>query len=104
MGFGLALMILGVAGYFAAEPAHRSPTALIPSIAGVLLAICGVLARDPGKRMHAMHAAAAIGVLGFVAPLGRLIPQWVRGPPPVGLALFSQVAMSAICLLFVILC
>lgn len=104
IGIGFALILLGLYGYFGVPEIERSRTALIPTIAGALLAICGVLALDPTKRKQAMHAAAMIGVLGFLAPLGRLIPQTIKGTPPHGLALFSQVTMSLLCLIFVILC
>ena len=54
--------------------------------------------------MHAMHGAAVVALLGFLAPLGRIIPQALKGTPPHGLALFSQVTMSILCLAFVLLC
>ena len=104
IGFAIALILLGTGGYFAASPEARSMTALIPAIAGVLLLICGLLAMKPGLRMHAMHGAALVGLLGFLAPLGRLLPQTLKGTPPHGLALFSQVTMSVLCLAFVLLC
>ena len=104
IGFAVALIALGVGGYFAAAAEARSLTALIPAIAGVLLLICGLLAMNPALRMHAMHGAAMVGLLGFLAPLGRLVPQAIKGTPPHGLALFSQVTMSVLCLVFLVLC
>ena len=103
IGFGVALIALGLYGYFSVD-VGRSVTALIPAIAGALLFICGVAALNPAMRMHAMHGAAMVGVLGFLAPLGRMIPQTIKGNPPHGLAGFSQIAMCVLCLLFVILC
>jgi len=82
IGFAVALIALGVGGYFAAAAEARSLTALIPAIAGGLLLICGLLAMNPAIRMHAMHGAAMVGLLGFLAPLGRLIPQAIKGTPP----------------------
>ena len=102
--FGALLIILGIGGYFVAEPALRSPTALIPAIAGGLLIVFGAIALRPNLRMHAMHGAALVGLLGFIAPMGRVIPKAIQGSPPHGLALFSQLAMAILCLAFVLLC
>ncbi len=101
---GALLIALGVGGYFAADPAARSLTAFIPAIAGVLLIVCGFIAQNPKLRMHAMHGAATVGLLGFVVPLGRVVMKAIAGTPPQGLALFSQLMMALLCLLFVILC
>src|SRR5512141_98593 len=68
IGFGVALIVVGLAGYFATGA--QSPTALIPAAAGLLLVVCGLLARNPRMRMHAMHAAALVGVLGLVGSIG----------------------------------
>ena len=65
IGFGVAFIILGLAGYLGTD--RRSTTALIPVAFGVVFCVLGTLARDPGKRRHSMHAAA---VLGLVAVLG----------------------------------
>jgi hypothetical protein len=104
IGIGVALIALGLYGYFAVDETVRSWTALIPTIAGAVLAVLGFVALDPNMRKHAMHAAAVVGVLGFLAPLGRIIPQTIKGSPPQGLAGFSQITMAVLCLLFVILC
>ena len=101
---GLLLMLLGVGGYLGVEPARRSPTAFIPGWVGIILAVCGVLALDPAKRKHAMHVAAAAGLIGFLLPAGRLIVKSAQGALPGGMALFSQAAMALICLVFVIMC
>jgi hypothetical protein len=99
VGFGTALIILGVAGYLAADVERRSFTALIPAIFGAVLIICGLIARMPNLRMHAMHVAAVIGLVGFAMPAYRAIFK-----TPSGLALFSQVAMAVLCLAFVVAC
>jgi uncharacterized membrane protein len=102
IGIGVALIVLALYGYFAVN-VGRSWTALIPAFAGVPLLLCGLLALNPGMRKHAMHAAAFFGLLGFIAPLGRL-PKTLSAEPRNNLAVFSQVAMSLLCLIFVILC
>ena len=104
IGFGVVLILLGLYGYFGVDEISRSKTALIPAIAGALLTVCGLIALNPAMRKHAMHGAAVVGLLGFLAPLGRMIPQTIKGNPPSGLAGFSQVTMSVLCLIFLILC
>ena len=105
VGFGVVLIILGVAGYFGSEMV--SLTALIPAAFGLVLLILGVIARDPGKRKHAMHFAAMIGVLGFLGSargLGNLIPlisgQEVARPG----AVIAQSIMAILMLIFTWLC
>ena len=102
IAFGLILIVLGVAAYFGSGRA--SPTALIPSFVGALLLVCGVVARSPGARKHAMHGAAAVGLLGFLAAAGRLGMAFARGTAPTGWALASLALMALLCLVFVLLC
>jgi hypothetical protein len=59
VAFGAIMLILGIASYFGTGSV--SLTALIPAAFGLLLLILGVIARDPGKRKHAMHFAAMVG-------------------------------------------
>lgn len=100
--FGLLLTAVGLVGYFGTDPnamtteatkaaagttdgkadaakqaeapakAGPSKTALIPSAFGLLLLICGTLGLDERMRKHAMHAAAGVALLGFLAAGGRL--------------------------------
>lgn len=93
--FGALLTGLGLVGYFGTDPAAMtkstsasaaeaagssageaksgpSKTALIPSLFGIALLLCGTLGLDERMRKHAMHAAAGIGLLGFLAAGGRL--------------------------------
>ena len=71
IAIGAALIVLGLGGYVLTGAV--SLTALIPAAFGLLLVLAGVLARDDRKRMHAMHAAALIAILGF---LGRSAASW----------------------------
>ena len=97
IGIGTALIVLALVGYvFAAGPAlsdgstYRSWTALIPAFAGVPIALCGLIALNPAHRKHAMHVAVIFGLLGFIAPLGRLIPALARGDVPRPLVLVRR--------------
>ena len=102
IGIGIALILVGVISYAAAE--HKSPTAFIPSAVGLLIAVCGGVALNPGARKHAMHAAAAVGLLGLLAAAGRLVPTLLKGALPPPAALFGLVAMIVLTGLFVGLC
>jgi hypothetical protein len=104
VGFGFALIVLGVGCFLAADPTKHRGTALIPAYAGAALVLCGAVALRQGLRMHAMHVAALIGLLGFAFPAGRVVVKSIQGAAPAGLALFSQVAMAVICLAFVVMC
>ena len=105
IAFGLVLIGLGVIGYFATG--RQSPTALIPAFAGALFLVLGVVARNPGARKHAMHAAAALAVLGFLGTVPGLIKFFrMLGGAEVArpAAVRSQAIMAVLCVIFVILC
>lgn len=100
---GALLTALG-AGLFATAEGN-APTALIPSGFGVLLIICGVVARNESARKHAMHAAALLGLVGCAMPLVMIIRKWLRGEfDPLSRAGGGQLAMSVLCGIFVVLC
>ena len=102
--FGVLLIAVGVVGYTMGGD-HKSPTALIPAAEGLLLAICGVIVlANPGARKHAMHAAATVGLLGFLAAGGRLMSTLVQGKVPGALAFGSLALMLALSAAFVVLC
>lgn len=104
MIFGMLLVLLGAGTYFAASPDQRSPTALIPSAVGVLLILCGAIARNPAARKHAMHAAAALGTLGFLAAAGKLISVIAKTGMPDGLKMVGMGGMAILCAIFVGMC
>lgn len=101
--FGVLLILLGVAGYaYGLMTGHASPTALIPAAFGLVIAIIGaVAAKNEGLRKHLMHAAVIIALIGFIAPLGRVLSKISEFA--ISAASLSQLAMSAICLIFVVL-
>ncbi|MBX0326692.1 hypothetical protein K2Z83_03215 [Oscillochloris sp. ZM17-4] len=97
IAFGFALIIQGLAGYFASGRASK--TALIPTIPGGLLALLGALAHRAGARRLAMHLALAIGMLGSVSAfMGRR-----RGAAPNPRASAARATMAATCATYVAL-
>ena len=101
--FGILLIIVGVAGYINGMMNEKaSVTALIPAFFGIVMALLGVVAsRSEGLRKHLMHAAVVIALIGFFVTAGRLVSKFSE--LTMSPAVISQIAMSAICLLFVIL-
>jgi hypothetical protein len=107
IGFGVALIVLGVIGFVGTGDVH--PTALIPTYFGIVLAICGFVANSPDdrRRMIVMHIAVTVGLLGLLGSGAMAIVEIVKahgGPlahPP---AVESQAAMAVLCLIYVGLC
>ena len=105
--FGVALCGIGLFGYFGSLSESPSPTALIPAGFGALFIILGFISFLPAARKHAMHAAAALGLIGFLLAGGR-------GFMKLGLAASDDltisrpvrlvILMALICLIYVILC
>lgn len=101
---GVLLILLGIIGYvFGLIDGHASLTALIPAAFGLLLVIFGYVARSKENlRMHLMHAAVLVALIGFLIPAYRVlstISHFIMST-----AIVSQIAMALICLVFVILC
>ena len=101
---GTLLIGLGAAGYWLQDVGNRSITALIPAAFGVAFLVLGLLASKENLRKHAMHGAAALGLLGVLAGLGRLLPKAFRGELTMGLATVCISLMVLICAVFVGLC
>ncbi len=109
---GLLLVILGWDGYAGIigliRPADlHSPTALIPAYFGAALILCGLVALKESLLKHAMHAAAMVGLIGFLAGAGmglpklsKLLADQAERPAAVRLQLW----MAGVCLVFVVLC
>ena len=103
--FGVVLSILGVALYSASDlEAEKRWTALIPTGVGIILIICGLIARNEKARKHAMHVAALLGLIGCVAPLVMVIKKWASTSEFNNLSGGGQLAMSALCGVFLALC
>jgi uncharacterized membrane protein len=101
IGVGVLLIALGLIGYF---PDAVSWTALIPAIVGGILAVLGVLALQDNLRKHAMHVAVVVGLLGFVAGVGRAVPVALSGTINNTKAFAMVVAMAVTCGIYVALC
>jgi hypothetical protein len=99
---GAALIVLGLGGYVLTGAA--SLTALIPAAFGLLFVLAGVLARDDGKRMHAMHAAVLIALLGFVGSFRGLlgIGKLFDGTAVRPAAIVSQTIMALLTLGYIV--
>jgi uncharacterized membrane protein HdeD (DUF308 family) len=105
--FGTVLIILGVTGYVYTGSTH--PTALIPSGAGILFIIFGVLANsdDTKKRMLWMHVSVTVALLLFLSliPADIDVVRLSRGVPfPYPAAVIEKSATSLLSLLYVLFC
>ncbi len=100
LGFGLLLIVLGVAFYYATKQA--SMTALIPAFFGVAILICGLIAIKPSARKHAAHVAALVGLLGIAGGFGMSIPKFMKGEA--NLATLEQLIFGIVCAVYVFFC
>jgi hypothetical protein len=99
---GGVLVAIGLGTYLGTG--SHAPTALIPAALGVLIAIAGLLARNPRLRMHAMHVAvlvALLGVLGCIPGVLRL-PALLGGTAERPVAVMAQLITFVVCLAFVV--
>jgi hypothetical protein len=106
---GLVLVLLGLDGYFdlvgVVRPDKlRSPTALIPAGFGAALVVCGLVALNERRLKHAMHAAATIGLVGFLAGAGMGLPRALAAEGGLSPGVRSQLWLAGVCGAFVLLC
>ena len=99
---GVLLIVFGVASYVMSGAA--SATALIPSVVGALLTLCGVVAlRSAAARSHAMHAAALIALIGVFGTASALlrVPAVLAGEVvPRRPAVIARASMAVILLVY----
>ena len=104
---GMLLTLLGLVTYFFAIPLgaeKASVTALIPTFVGVPLMLLGYFSvAKPNLRMHLMHVAVLLGLLGFLASAGRFISVMIKNPN-FGIGPASLSAMAIITGVFVVMC
>jgi hypothetical protein len=77
--FGALLVIIGFLGFYHSD--GKAPTALIPAGFGITLMICGAVALDDHYKKHAMHIAAAVGMLGFLGTFVMIVIRLVKLAP-----------------------
>jgi hypothetical protein len=102
IGFGVLLTLLGGGFYFYTGMEHM--TSLIPAFFGLALIMLGVIARNDKFRMHAMHVAALVGLVGFAMPAYMVIAVLVRQQEFERVKHGEQAAMAVICGVFLALC
>lgn len=110
--FGLLLVGLGLDGYldlvgFVKPHELHAATSLIPAYFGAALILCGLVALKANLLKHAMHLAAMVGLIGFLAGTGMGLPKLPRlldGTAERPAAVRLQLWMGVVCLIFVLLC
>jgi hypothetical protein len=103
--FGVALIALGIGGYVSS--AAVSITALIPAVFGGAFVLLGGLGLREHYRKHAMHAAAALGLIGFLGTASGLVGlvRLLSGTEVVRpAAVVAQSVMAILTAVFVGLC
>ena len=103
IGCGLALILLGIAGYvWGRLDGNASLTALIPAIFGLVIALLGAFAGSNEKlRKHLMHVAMLVGLIGFVIPAYRLLSN--LGGLSFSPGTVANALMALFCLIFVVM-
>ncbi|MDG1990526.1 MAG: hypothetical protein P8J51_04570 [Dehalococcoidia bacterium] len=101
--YGIILLLLGPFTYLVSGTSSLS--AFIPSIFGLILALCGYIANNEKLRPHAMHAAltvALIGILGIVPMLLTDGIDFIKGDAERPWAVFASAITSIALILFLI--
>jgi hypothetical protein len=103
VALGVALIILGLAGYFLTGAA--SLTALIPAAFGIVIVLAGLIGRDERRRKHAIHVAVVVALLGLLGSVRGLlqIGDVFAGTAARPAAVVSQAVMAVLTLGYVIL-
>lgn len=99
LGFGVALILVGLASYFRQEEV-KSITALIPAFVGAVFLLLGLMALKDSLRKHAMHFAAMVGLVGIVGAGYRVVKKFYATNE---VDLFAA-GMAALCLVYLALC
>jgi hypothetical protein len=102
IGTGLVLAVLGIGFFIGTGGDHF--TALIPVLFGVPLALLGLFALQEKFLKHTMHAAAALGLIGFLGGFVMAILGLIKSDSGVRPATIEQGLLALVCALFVALC
>jgi hypothetical protein len=104
--FGILLGLVGVVGFVGTGSAHI--TALIPAFMAIPFLLLGALSYQDRFRKHAMHLAAALGLVGFLVTAFMGWPKLVTllggGTVERPAAVWSQSITALLCGVFVGLC
>jgi hypothetical protein len=95
-GVGAVLIVVGVLAY--AVSGAESPTALLPAVLGVLVLALGVLAGKEQFHRHAIHAALAVSLLGFLGTVPRALPLLTGGDVDLPVAAWASLATAVVTL------
>lgn len=101
---GAVMILLGIVTFYASGAVHF--TALIPAIFGALLLVCALLASKEHLRMHAMHGAATVsllGILGTISSLGH-IGALMNGTSDRPMAIQAKLIMLALSTIYLAFC
>lgn len=100
---GTVLVVVGGWAYTASGPG-ASPTALIPAVLGVGLAVAGLVGLRSGQaRRHAMHAAAAVALIGVLGSAGQLIASPAASSAHADIARTAGLLNLVLCATFLVL-
>ena len=99
---GAVLILVGVLAYVLSGTS--SLTAFIPSLVGLLLVVCGLLAGRESLRRHAMHASAVVALLGFLGSLMNAIRigDVISGAAERPAAILSSFVMAVLLLIYLV--
>jgi len=106
IAYGSLLILVGLFAYFVWGDA-RSMTALIPAYAGALFLVLGIIALRQAFMKHAMHLAAALSLVLFLATFRGLmtLPALLQGEEVARpLAVQVQSVTAVFSFIFVVLC
>jgi len=100
---GIALIVLGVAGY--AFSGAASVTALIPAFIGAGFVLLGLLGRKENRRKHAMHVSMLLALLAIGGSFRGItgLFAWLGGAPPDRpMAVVAQAITALLCLVLLV--
>src|SRR5262245_2884204 len=100
--FGALLVAVGL--WAKISTGTQSVTALIPAFVGGPLVIAGLVALKESLLKHAMHLAAAVGLLGLLGGLGNIGRVAATGGDLTGTPGIATILMPVLCAVFVGLC
>lgn len=102
LAIGAVLVVVGVVAYVVSGTS--SLTAFIPSLIGLLLLVCGLLAGRESLRRHAMHASAVVALVGLLGSLMNAvrIGEVVAGTAERPAAIISSLIMAVLLLIYLV--